>query len=246
MDQAEGDIEPASLAAGEGLDHAVAEAGEFELFGELVGAAFGFGGVDAVEASLGDEFLGDGAGGIGAAALGDISDAPPDAGRIDGQIEPGDGGVAGGWGEEGGEHAEDGGFAGAVGAEESDYFAGFDGEIDAADGVDGTGAGLEGALQAVALDHEFIHNLIAGYLVSVGMIAERGGVEAVAMWWWWIIRRHNPTAYDDDFEDQPKQGPFYQHVMGALVPAVIMYYGVSAVVARHAWFGGQIQMELRA
>ena len=42
---------------------------------------------------------------------------------------------------------------------------------------------------------------------------------------WWRLP-HNPTAYDDDWEDQPGQGPFYQWGLGVLVPLLVLGYGV--------------------
>jgi hypothetical protein len=47
----------------------------------------------------------------------------------------------------------------------------------------------------------------------------------------------NPGAYDDDFEDQPGQGWFYQYGLGVALPMAIMYYGIAAVVMRRAWTG---------
>jgi hypothetical protein len=42
---------------------------------------------------------------------------------------------------------------------------------------------------------------------------------------WWRLP-HNPTAYDDDWEDQPGQGPFYQWGLGVVVPLLVLGYGV--------------------
>ncbi len=60
----------------------------------------------------------------------------------------------------------------------------------------------------------------------------------------WQRRPYEPTAYDDDWEDQPGQGPFYQWGLGVLLPLGIAAYGAHAIVARQAVFGGQIAMVL--
>jgi hypothetical protein len=53
----------------------------------------------------------------------------------------------------------------------------------------------------------------------------------------WQRFPYNPTAYDDDWEDQPKQGPFYQWGLGAIVPLFFLYHGIHAIVIRHASYG---------
>lgn len=55
------------------------------------------------------------------------------------------------------------------------------------------------------------------------------------MWFWRFS--YNPTAYDDDFEDQPKQGWFFKWVLGVALPAVILSFGVAALLSRHARMG---------
>lgn len=61
---------------------------------------------------------------------------------------------------------------------------------------------------------------------------------------WWRFP-YNPTAYDDDWEDQPGQGWFYQWGLGALLPLVLVGYGAHAIASRHAEFGSQITVTLR-
>ena len=53
---------------------------------------------------------------------------------------------------------------------------------------------------------------------------------------WWCNLPHNPTAYDDDWEDQPKQGPFYKWILGVVVPILAAAFGAHAVLARQAAF----------
>ena len=55
---------------------------------------------------------------------------------------------------------------------------------------------------------------------------------------------HNPTAYDDDWEDQPGQGFFYQWVLGGLLPLVVLGWGIYAVVVREVVLHGRGAMEL--
>ena len=55
---------------------------------------------------------------------------------------------------------------------------------------------------------------------------------------------YNPTAYDDDWEDQPGQGPVYTWGLGVALPLVLLGLGIYAVIARQAMYGGQIKMQL--
>src|SRR5438105_11466950 len=61
---------------------------------------------------------------------------------------------------------------------------------------------------------------------------------------WWKFP-YNPTAYDDDWEDQPGQGPFYQWGVGGLVALGLAGYGIYAIVLRQVEFGGRVSMTLR-
>ena len=62
------------------------------------------------------------------------------------------------------------------------------------------------------------------------------------MWWKYP---YNPSAYDDDWEDQPGQGPFYQWGLGGVAALVLVGYGVYAIVMRQVEFGGRVSMTLR-
>jgi len=148
VDEAEGDIEAAALAAGEGFHRPVGEIGEVEVGAELVGAAVGGVGADAVEPGLENELLADEAAGVGAAGLGDVADPAADADGVGAEVAAGDGRGAGGRAEEGGQHPEGGRLAGAVRAEEADDLAGGDCKVDATNGLDRSAAGLEGAGEA--------------------------------------------------------------------------------------------------
>jgi hypothetical protein len=55
-------------------------------------------------------------------------------------------------------------------------------------------------------------------------------------------RPHNPAPYDDDWEDQPGQGPVQQWGLGVLVPLVLAGYGLRGIVRQEVLFGGTIQM----
>ena len=61
------------------------------------------------------------------------------------------------------------------------------------------------------------------------------------MWW---RSSYNPTAYDDDFEDQPGQGSFYQCALGVALPLALIGYGVYGIVTQRIAFGGSITMTL--
>jgi len=55
-------------------------------------------------------------------------------------------------------------------------------------------------------------------------------------------RPYNPTPYDDDWEDQPGQGPVHQWGLGVLVPLILAGYGLRGIVRQEVLFGGTIQM----
>jgi hypothetical protein len=46
-----------------------------------------------------------------------------------------------------------------------------------------------------------------------------------------------PDPYDDDWEDQPGQGPLYQWGLGVLLPLLALGYGVHAVSTGQAAYG---------
>ncbi|HEY2584648.1 MAG TPA: hypothetical protein VGI81_02660 [Tepidisphaeraceae bacterium] len=60
---------------------------------------------------------------------------------------------------------------------------------------------------------------------------------------WWRFP-HNPTAYDDDWEDQPAQGSLFKWGLGLLAPLLLAGYGVHAIATRQATFGGQVSTSL--
>jgi hypothetical protein len=53
----------------------------------------------------------------------------------------------------------------------------------------------------------------------------------------WQRTPYNPGPYDDDWEDQPGQGPFYQWFMGAALPLAILAYGICVITTHEATFG---------
>ena len=68
------------------------------------------------------------------------------------------------------------------------------------------------------------------------------GTTMIAMWW---RTPHNPTAYDDDWEDQPGQGPLRQWGLGVVLAVVLIGCGGYAIVLRQAEFGGELPITLR-
>ncbi len=56
---------------------------------------------------------------------------------------------------------------------------------------------------------------------------------------------HNPTPYDDDFEDQPTQSVFHQWVLGATLPACFLSYGIRTVLTGQATYTHYASIELR-
>ena len=55
---------------------------------------------------------------------------------------------------------------------------------------------------------------------------------------------HRATAYDDDFEDQPSQGAFYQWGLGMIVPLGLLIYGLIILHDQEATWGNEITMTL--
>jgi uncharacterized BrkB/YihY/UPF0761 family membrane protein len=55
---------------------------------------------------------------------------------------------------------------------------------------------------------------------------------------------HDPTAYDDDWEDQPAQRPFYKWALGVAVLLVILGFGLHAISTGEAVYGGQMKLTL--
>src|SRR5690349_13769888 len=55
---------------------------------------------------------------------------------------------------------------------------------------------------------------------------------------------YDPSPYDDDFEDQPTQGPFYKWVLGVGLPALIGWFGAVALIHREAHFNGRVPIDL--
>jgi hypothetical protein len=63
------------------------------------------------------------------------------------------------------------------------------------------------------------------------------------MWW---RTPHNPTAYDDDWEDQPGQSGFHQWILGLGLPIGILIYAVHIFVTRQAIMGDDnVNLDLR-
>jgi hypothetical protein len=55
------------------------------------------------------------------------------------------------------------------------------------------------------------------------------------MWWHHSLRK--PRADDDDWEDQPTQGPMYQYGLGVMVPVLQMVYGGYGIVYQQIEIG---------
>ena len=55
---------------------------------------------------------------------------------------------------------------------------------------------------------------------------------------------HNPTAYDDDWEDQPAQSFFHKWGLGVVLPLIVAGFGFFAVLMRHAVVEDNARLEL--
>ena len=134
VDDAEPDVEPALHPARVGARRAVGGRLEVERREHLRGARLGIGLVHAVEPALEDELAAPGLGRIGRAALRDIADPLADRLGLAAQVGAGHGRLARRGRQQRGEHAQRGGLAGPVRAEEAEDLAGADVEVDTADG----------------------------------------------------------------------------------------------------------------
>ena len=136
VDQADGDVEPAPLAAGQRLGLPLPQPVEVELAEQLLAALGRLGRAHPVQPGVVDDLLAGPGVGVGGAALRDVADPAAHADRVGDQVAAGDRGGAGGGLEQRGQHAQRRRLAGAVGAEEADDLPGLDVEVDADDGVD--------------------------------------------------------------------------------------------------------------
>ena len=110
-----------------------------------------------VEHAVVDDLVAGEGAGEGAAGLGHVADAAPHLRGLADHVVPGDGGGARRGLEQGGQHPQCGGLAGAVRAEERDDLALLDVEVDAVDGADlGLGLaapGVERLHESSCVDH---------------------------------------------------------------------------------------------
>lgn len=159
VDDAEGDLDPATLATGVGLALAVGELGELEGLQGTYRPALRLGLRDAVQPGLEHQLLPTGGLVPGAAALGHIADAAAYLARVLAQVGAGDGGLAPVRLDEGRQHPQGGGLAGAVRAEEPEDLARRHVQVHPAYRVDGlrlpTGPAAVRLAQPSGLNHRF-------------------------------------------------------------------------------------------
>ena len=122
-----------AIALGEGADELALDLGQPAAFEDIVDAFAALPAVDALDAGAEVEVFVDAHFFIEGAAFGHVADLGANGDRVPENIEPGDGGAAGGRGEIASQDAHGGGFARPVGAEEADDLAGRHVEADVAD-----------------------------------------------------------------------------------------------------------------
>ena len=88
MDQAEGHVEPASLASGQGRDDPVGDLGQVELRDQPVGPAAGLGAAQPVGPALADQLVTTALLLAGAVALADVADVPADVALVAHHVVP--------------------------------------------------------------------------------------------------------------------------------------------------------------
>ena len=123
VDQAAGDFEAAAHSAGEGFGLRVAPLCQVDRFQNLGDVFFALGSGDAVELGVDAQVFFDGEVWVAGERLGNDADHAADRVWVLGNVVAADDGRAGGNGDEGGHHADQGAFACAVGAEQAEDFA---------------------------------------------------------------------------------------------------------------------------
>jgi hypothetical protein len=61
----------------------------------------------------------------------------------------------------------------------------------------------------------------------------------------WMRFPHNPSAYDDDWEDQPAQSWFHKWVLGAILPVLIFDYGFQVILRGQAQIGNPVEWTIQ-
>ncbi len=151
MDDPEGDVQSAPLAARVRLDPPIGELDQVEQAHELVGPGGHRGQVPAVQAALEDQVLPTRGQVVGPAQLAHVADTAAYLLRLPGHVESGHRGRAGIDGQEGGQHAQGGRLAGTVWSEEAEDLAAAHLDAHPADGLHGPiGAAGRGPVSAVA------------------------------------------------------------------------------------------------
>ena len=155
MDDGSGEADALFHAGGEAVVGAIGILEHGEHFEDVMDAVAEGGAGPALEfAEEGEGFAG-GELGVESGIGGEEADVAAYGFGFADEIVAGDDGGAGGGGEDGGEAAEGGSFAGAVGAQEAVDLAGVAGERDAAGGVDFATVGVfVGFGEAVDFNHE--------------------------------------------------------------------------------------------
>ncbi len=163
VDQAAGDFNTAAHSAGEGLNLRAAPLDQVHGFKNLVDIVLPLDLGDAVELGVDAEVLLDGKVGVAGERLGNDADDAANGIGVFCHVVAGNRCTAAGDGHQRGHHADEGAFACAVGAEETEDLAVGDGEADALysfkgaialnDVLDGDGDGrLGGGMRTVAVD----------------------------------------------------------------------------------------------
>ena len=111
--------------------------------------------VHPVEATLNGQLPAAGHLGVAAPLLAHVADPLPHLGGLVPEVTAGDGGLAAGDRQEGGEHPEGGRLAGPVGPQEAKGLTSQDVEVDAGNRLDRPPPAFEGAPKASGVDHRW-------------------------------------------------------------------------------------------
>jgi hypothetical protein len=151
--QAQRDVQPALLPAGQRLHVATAQARQIQTLQQFLRPAPGVGGAHPVELRLEDQLLAHPGVGSRAPALRHVPDGAADRRRVPPQVVPGHRGLSGSGFQQRGQHLQRGGLPRAVGPEEPHDLPAAHVQIDAAHRLHRALAAAIGLRQAAGADH---------------------------------------------------------------------------------------------
>ncbi len=181
VDEGAGQVDALPLASAQGAAAAVEQFGQAEQTGEVLQFGAGRVGRHGVEVGEEQQHFADAEGLVEAGVGGDQADAALDLIGMVGGVEAGDCRPSAAGRQQAEDHADGGGFAGAVGTEQTVDLAGRDGERQVRDGNDLVAAGQREALgQVLNMNHRRTPGSAFDVMASGAALARRGSTASGA------------------------------------------------------------------